>query len=235
MRIISNDLNTIIKTLTKSLGVRTKKAILFLETTTNGLNILIKCDEQYFNTYDATCQIKQDGHAVIMLNDLLLLLPLSTSTNISCIQPNKANINGVDVDCPDIPFEQLPTVLGHRVKLDNKTYNTLLTACQSLRKEMKKSIFAESIFLQVQLAPNKMTIKHLSPISLKTKEVPSKQISNILTFYLSKNDLRALILFKQSDVVSFACREQLLISDNNITYVAQKPQINEKLFSPEYK
>lgn len=235
MEIVSADLATIIKNLTKPLGVRTKNAVLFLETTTNGLNILVKCDGQYFNTYDQNCQIKSDGHAILMLNDLLLLLPLAKITNLIQDNSGELSINGVPVVSPKISFEQLPNILGHQVKLTQNEFKQLLKTCQSMRKELKKSIFNESQFLQIQFTPSIITIKHLSPLELITKQIKVTKVNNVLTFYLSKNDLRALALFKNAKTVSFACNKQLIVVDNNVNYIAPVPNINEKLFSPEYQ
>ena len=235
MEIISKDLAAVIKNLTKPLGVRAKKATLFLETTTNGLSVLVKCDGQYFNTYDQNCQIKSDGHAVLMLNDLLLLLPLATATSLATDNSGALNVNGVPVVSPEIAFEQLPTILGHQVRLTQDAFETLLKACQGMRKKLKKSIFNESQYLQVQFAQGLITIKHLSPLVLNTKELTVQGINNVLTFYLSKNDLRSLTLFKTAKLVSFACNKQLLISDSDISYIAPAPDINEGLFNPEYQ
>lgn len=235
MEIVSADLATIIKNLTKPLGVRAKNAVLFLETTTNGLNILVKCDGQYFNTYDQNCQIKSDGHAIVMLNDLLLLLPLAKITNLIQDNSGELSINGVPVVSPKIPFEQLPNILGHQVKLTQNDFKQLLKTCQSMRKELKKSIFNESQFLQIQFTPSIITIKHLSPLELITKQIKAAKVNNVLTFYLSKTDLRALVLFKNAKTISFACNKRLIVIDDNVSYIAPAPNINEKLFSPEYQ
>lgn len=235
MEIVSADLATIIKNLTKPLGVRAKNAVLFLETTTNGLNILVKCDGQYFNTYDQNCQIKSDGHAIVMLNDLLLLLPLAKITNLIQDNSGELSINGVPVVSPKIPFEQLPNILGHQVKLTQNDFKQLLKTCQSMRKELKKSIFNESHFLQIQFTPSIITIKHLSPLELITKQIKAAKVNNVLTFYLSKTDLRALVLFKNAKTISFACNKRLIVIDDNVSYIAPAPNINEKLFSPEYQ
>lgn len=235
MEIISTDINTILKRLTQPLGVRAKKAELFLETTTNGLSILIKCGDQYLQTFDQNCQVKQDGHVVIMLNDLLLLLPLNKQTNIKQTVDGQVIINGVPVDHPKTLFIQLPTILGHQVKLRHTDFDKMLSLCQSMRRLLKKSIFNESTVLQVTITPEQIIIKHLSPLLLTTKTLSIKQINNAkLTFYLSKNDLRCLALFKDFDIVSFANKEQLLVSSNNFSYIAPKPIVNDQLFNPSY-
>ena len=235
MEIISANISVILKQLVQPLGVRVKKTKILLETTANGLSVLLVCDGQYLQVFDQQCQIKQDGHLVLMLNDLLLLLPLDKQVYIKQEADGQVLVNGVPVDCPHTPFIQLPTILGHQFKLQKADFNNLLTTCQAMRKLLKKSIFNESTVLQVTIMPEQIVIKHLSPLLLTTKTIATKQSNNAqLTFYLSKNDLRCLNLFKRSETVSFVNQEQLLISDGKLVYVAPKPMVNAQLFNPSY-
>lgn len=212
--------------------------------TTNGLEIILNnLNWGIIRFYDEDAELIEDGSSTFILADMLELLNFLPGDEF------ELSYNGADtqnsyllnefplISVPNV--NKFPNTMGSEIKISLENEKKIIKQLTVFNKDLKKSIFPESVFLELHFDKNLARLTTISPLKQHTEDI-ELQDTNVnnsqSSLYLSKLNIKMIkALFSKSSVNIISTDTISKIANQTYEYIIPEYNVRSFIFHPTMK
>lgn len=213
--------------------------------TTNGLEVILNNPTWGMIRFYDNAELIEDGSSTFVFDDVFELLNFIPDDTIELAYNDKDSENNYELNLfpiMSVPnINKFPNTIGTEIKLSLEDEKNIIKQLTVFNKDLKKSIFPESVFLELHFEATQMNLTTISPLKQHTASVDLQ--SNLVNannsnynLYLSKLNIKMIkALFSKSSVNIISTSTISKIYNQTYEYIIPEYNVRPFIFHPVMK